>query len=276
MEKYLIKASNFKADAIILDLEDSVPLAFKDRARINIRNFLERGAYKQQVYVRLNSIDSGLLTEDLSCSLHENTTGFMLTKIDDEKDIIYFDKLLTQLEIDNKFEIGSFKLCPLIETSSAVLRIYEIAKASSRITALAFGGEDYLTDLDGLHKDHGMSLIVPRNLIVIAARAAKVDAIDTPYLKIRDMDGFEKEVLLARELGFSGSMTIHPSQIDIANKIYTPTEEEYIQAKRIVEAIKETSKKGLGVAMLDGQLIGPPMEKRAQNLIKKMKSIVEL
>lgn len=273
MTKFLDKAQEFESDALILDLEDSVPHTYKDEARKNINSYLEKGVYKQQVFIRVNSFDTGLLSEDLKYTIHRNTSGFMFTKIIDENDIIYFDKLLTQLEIDNGFEPGKFLMCPLIETGSAVLRAYEIATASPRVIALCFGGEDYLTDLDGLHKEHGTSLLVPRSLIVIAARSAKIDAIDTPYLNIRDSSGFRKEVELARELGFSGMLILHPTQIEIANEVFTPSITEIEEAHRIIDAVETSNRNGLGVTLLDGKLIGPPMEKRAYNVLAKMRRI---
>ena len=273
MKKFLDKAVGFHSDALILDLEDSVPEAYKQDSRVNIREYLEKSAFRQQIYIRTNAIDTGMLMEDLKYTMHENTTGFMFSKSVDEKDIDYYDKLLTQLERDYGFPEGKFKMCPLIETGSAVIRAYQIAKASKRVVALAFGGEDYLTDLDGLHKEHGTSLLVPRSLIVIAARSAKIEAIDTPYLDIRDTGGFKKEVTLARELGFSGALIIHPTQIDIANEAFTPSDEEIEEAKRIIEAVNESKKKGLAVTLLDGKLIGPPMRTRAFNVINKLERI---
>lgn len=273
MIKFLEKAITMNSDAIILDLEDSVPEVYKNDARNNVKKYLDKNIFTQQLFIRVNSIDSGLLSEDLKWTLHDNTNGFMFTKARDENDIIYFDKLLSQLEYDNGFPIGKFKMCPLIETGSAVLRAYQIAIASKRVIALVFGGEDYLTDLDGLHKEHGMSLIVPRSLIVIAARSAKIEAIDTPYLNIKDLSGFKNEVELARELGFSGTLIIHPDQIDIANNAFTPSDEEIFEAERIYNAIEESKKKGLGVTLLDGKLIGPPMQKRAINVLSKINKI---
>lgn len=271
--KFLEKAVGFKSDALLLDLEDSVPDSYKEEARRKIREFLEESRFSQQVFIRVNDIDSGLLTKDLESTLHENTEGFMFTKVQDERDIIYFDKLLTQMEQDNGFKKGKFKMLPLIETGSAVLRAHQIATASSRVVGLAFGGEDYLTDLDGLHKEHGTSLLVPRSLIVIAARSAHIDALDTPFLDIRNTDGFRKEVEQARELGFSGQLLLHPTQIDIANEIFSPSEEEILAARRIVEAIKESSEKGQGTTLLDGKLVGPPMLKRAQKVLAKAERI---
>ena len=275
MTKFLDKAIDFKSDALILDLEDSVPLKDKQKARENIATYLKGKKYSQQVFIRVNPIDSGMLFDDLDAVLHEATDGIMFTKVIDEKDIIYFDKLLSQLENDKGFPNGKFKICPLIETGSAMIKSYDIAIASDRVNALVLGGEDYLTDLDGLHKEHGISLLVPRSLVVMAARTAKIDAIDTPFLDIKNTEGFEKEVKLARELGFSGTLIIHPTQIEIANRNFTPSEEEIDEAKKIIEAIELSKEKGLGVALLDGKLIGPPMEKRAQNIIAKIKRIKE-
>lgn len=273
MQKFLEKARSFRSDALILDLEDSVPETHKPEARKNIRQFLDQNAFCQQVFIRVNSIESGLLNADLRATFHRNTAGFMFSKVRDEKDIIFFDKLLGQMEQEAGFPTPHFHICVLIETGSAVLRAYDIASASPRVVALAFGGEDYLTDLDGLHKEHATSLLVPRSLIVIAATAAGVEAIDTPFLNIRDLEGFAREVALARELGFSGQLILHPTQIEIANQAFTPSEQEITEARRIIAAIEESSRNGLGVAMLDGALIGPPMRTRASNVLEKIKTI---
>lgn len=273
MDKFLDKAVGFHADALLLDLEDSVPEPFKEEARRFIRQYLTDDRFPQQVFIRVNDIDSGLLSRDLAATLHSNTDGFMFTKVRDERDIIYFDKLLGQYEHDNGFPRGKFKMLPLIETGSAILRAHQIATASPRMIGLAFGGEDYLTDLDGLHEEHGTSLIVPRSLIVIAARSAHIDVLDTPYLDIRNSEGFRREVEQARELGFSGQLLIHPSQIDIANEVFSPSEEEIAEARRIVSAIEESSQKGQGTTLLDGKLVGPPMRKRALNVLAKAERI---
>lgn len=271
--KFLDKAVGFRADALLLDLEDSVPVPCKEDARTFIREYLDQNKFPQQTFIRVNDIESGLLTKDLDATLHENTTGFMFTKVKDENDIIYFDKLLSQFEHDHGYEEGKFKMLPLIETGSAILRAYEIATASPRMVGLALGGEDYLTDLDGLHKEHGTSLIVPRSLIVIAARSAHIDVLDTPFLDIRNGEGFRKEVEQARELGFSGQLLLHPTQIEVANEIFSPSEEDVAEAKRIIAAIKESSEKGQGTTLLDGKLVGPPMHKRAINVLAKAERI---
>lgn len=271
--KFLDKATGFKADALLLDLEDSVPIPYKEDARQFIREYLEAGRFSQQTFIRVNDIESGMLTEDLRAGMHANVDGFMFTKVRDENDIVYFEKLLSQMEHDHGFEQGKFKMLPLIEMGSAILRAHQIATASPRMVGLTLGGEDYLTDLDGLHKEHGTSLIVPRSLIVIAARSAHIDVLDTPYLDIRNGEGFRKEVEQARELGFSGQLVLHPTQIDVANEVFSPSDEEITEAQRIVAAIEESSEKGQGTTLLDGKLVGPPMLKRAHKVLAKAERI---
>lgn len=271
--KFLDKAVGFRTDALLLDLEDSVPDPYKSDARKFVREYLDANIFSQQLFIRVNDIESGLLSKDLEATAHPHTDGFMFTKVRDENDIVYFDKLLSQYEHDLGLPKGRFTMLPLIETGSAILRAYQIATASSRMVGLALGGEDYLTDLDGLHKEHGTSLIVPRSLIVIAARSAHIDVLDTPYLDIRNEEGFRREVEQARELGFSGQLVIHPSQIKIANEVFSPSLEEVAEARRIIAAIKESSDKGQGTTLLDGKLVGPPMRKRARNVLTKAERI---
>jgi citrate lyase subunit beta/citryl-CoA lyase len=273
MPRFLEKAAESEADALILDVEDSVPPPNKSEARQNVRKYLESGIYRQQIFIRVNAVDTGLLPEDLRWTAHAATDGFMFSKVNDERDIQHLDRLLTQVEREQDFEPGKFKMCPLIETACAGLHTFRIATASRRMVALAFGGEDYLTDLDGLHRKHGLGFLVPRALVVMAARAARLEAVDTPYLDIRDDEGFTREVTLARELGFSGQLVIHPNQVAIANRIFAPSEDEIREARRIVEAIEEGRKQGLGVGLLDGSLIGPPMEKRARAVLRKIERV---
>jgi len=270
--RFLDKAVGFASDALILDLEDAVPWPHKEQARSNLREYLEADRFPQDVYVRVNAIDTGMLMRDLEVALHRNTSGIMFTKIRDERDIVYFDKLLSQLEGDHGFAQGTFTMCPLIETASAVMRAYEIAIASPRMIALTFGAEDYLRELEGLHLEHGASLLVPRSMIVMAARAAGIEPIDTPYLDIRNLDGLRAELALARELGFSGSLLLHPTHIEPANAAFSPSQVEIAEAQAIVDAIEASSATGSGVALIDGKLVGPPMEKRARAVLKKAKT----
>ncbi|MDB4350696.1 CoA ester lyase [Verrucomicrobia bacterium] len=274
LTKFLEKAKNYDVDALILDLEDSVPKYVKEQARENIKQYLKENSYHQRIYIRVNPIDSGLFTEDLNACLEFGIEGLMPTKIRNRKDIEFIDKFVCEFERSKKIKKNSIKLLPLIETGAAILSAHEIATCSERMSGLALGGEDYLTDLDGLHKEHGTSLIVPRSIVVIAARSAGIEVLDTPFLDIHDHDRYRKELEQSRELGFSGQLIIHPNQIELANKIFTPDESEINEARIIIEAIHQSSKEGNGTTLLNGKLVGPPMLKRAENVIRKIKSIV--
>lgn len=267
-ERYLTNVDSLNADAIIFDLEDSVPVIYKEKARENLRYFFNNHQnHRSRFFVRLNSIESKMLLEDLKYVMLDSVDGFMLTKIYTENDMVYYDKLFSQLENDNGFYNGKFKFVPLIETASAVLDSYKIARSTKRNVALAFGGEDFLTDIVGFHGNPPKGLDYARSHIALAARSAGIIPIDTPYLKVKDIDGFNEEERLSFEIGFGGCQCLHPMQVKYANICFWPTEDELREAKLIVDAIDESSSKGSGVAMFEGRMIGPPMEKRARNII---------
>lgn len=273
-KKLMSSALNSGADGIIIDLEDSVPDIFKEEARNNIRDFLEEGLFSgHTIFIRLNPIESKLLFQDLESVFHPDVTGFMLTKIYSADDMIYYDKLVSQLEIENEIKSDHFSFIPLIETTAAVMDVYKIAKASARTVAIAFGGEDFLDNLTGIHGTPPRAFDYPRAAIALAARSARVFPIDTPYLALDDEDGFIKEESISFEMGFAGCQLIHPKQIKLANKCFTPSEEEVSRSYSIVEAIKLSEQKGSGVAMLDGMMIGPPMRKRAEKVLKYMEML---
>ncbi len=273
-EKFIEKSLTAPADAIIYDLEDSVPAVFKPEARKILRSYIEKGVFKNRtVFVRLNPLESNMLSEDLKYVLHENITGFMPSKIYTAADMDYYDKLITQLEAENNIPIGHFKLTPLIETTSAVMDIYNIAKQTKRTVAVCFGGEDFLNDLEGLHKEPPRSLDYPRAAIAIAARAAGVQPIDTPYLAIHNEEGFIKEENISFEMGFAGIQILSPRQIPLANQCFTPDAEEVERSKAIVEACKQSAAEGSGVAMYKDKMIGPPMRKRAEKVLETMELI---
>lgn len=257
------------SDAIILDLEDSIPEIYKDVARKNLKDYLDEGKFKNKItFIRLNAIESKMLFEDLKYALHKDVDGYILTKIYTAEDMIYYDKLFTQLEIENNLSEYHFSFAPLIETTSAVMDVYNIAKATPRNVAITFGGEDFLDNLEGLHGEPPRAFDYPRAAIALAARAAGILPVDTPYLALNDFEGFIKEETVSFEMGFAGALLIHPKQIELAHKCFTPCEDEIVRSKEIVEAIEEAKKKGSGVAMLGKKMIGPPMRKRAQKVLK--------
>jgi len=274
--RYLESAARSQADSVILDLEDAVPADQTEVARQTISACLEGGMFAhKQVFVRVNPRDSGLLLEDLNAVARKEVDGFVYPKAFRGKDIEAFDAQLELMETGLGIPRGHFVIAPLIETTSAVLHAFEIATASPRVVALTFGCEDFNTDLQGLDTPEGNALFVPRALIAMACRAARVEPIDTVYVKLNDMEGLERNVKLARELGFSGMLIVHPKQIPIAHRYYTPSADEVAHAREVVEKCDLAKSQGSGVAFTGGEFIGPPFEIRARQLLARHKAIEE-
>lgn len=273
-EKFIDKSLDASADALIYDLEDSVPQSCKAEARIILKSYIEKGVFTgKKVFVRLNPLESFEVLDDLEAVVNKDIFGFVPTKIYSAYNIKFYDELLTQLEVKNGIEVGHFKLAPLIETAQAVAEINEIAKASDRIVAVLFGGEDFLNDMMGTHGEPPKAFDYPRAQVAVAARSAGIQAIDTPFLAVHDVDAFIDEEMLSKDLGFSGIQVLSPRQIEPANKCFTPSEEEVNRSREIVAAWKESIKSGSGVAMLNGKMIGPPMRKRAEKILEIMELV---
>ncbi len=274
VDKYLEKAHLIPADALILDVEDSVPPNMKEKARDNVKKILETGRLSdKQIIIRINELDAGMLLKDLGAVLHKDVLGIMPAKIYSEQDMAFFNEVLNQYEYELNLNKGHFKLIPLIETLLSFENINTIADSCDRLIALAFGGEDYLKELGGAHGKDDHTFDYPRTKIAIAAKASGLQAIDTPYLDVHDMEGFSAREQKSKDLGFEGCLLIHPKQIELANSCFSPSEDEFNKAKMIYEAVKKSDEKGLSVALLDGVLIGPPMQKNAFKTLRKQELI---
>ena len=185
------------------------------------------------------------------------------------QDIYFIDKLLEAIEYEKSIKIGTFKLIPLIETTSAVLKADEICKASKRVVGIAFGCEDFVTDLNGIHDPEGNSLFVARSMIAFAARANNVAPIDTVHIKVHDLEDLEKNLILAKKLGFEGMLVLNPKEIPLAHKYFSPSEKEIKQAEEMLVLAEDAYNEGKGVTVINNKFIGPPMVTMAKNILKK-------
>lgn len=273
--KFIDKALTSEADAIILDMEDSVPWDKRADARNIIKEYAKVGLLKQKiVFIRINSMDTQDFVEDISELVLQDVKGFMPSKIDSAEDIVFIDKLLNFMEMKKEMPVGKYMLAPLIETTQALANIDGIARASARLVALCFGGEDYLNDLGSVYTYHAPALMIPRALIANAARSAGLLPIDTPYVNIPDIEGFEKAERQAYENGYAGCLVLNPRQIEAANRAFMPDKCKVEYSRRIIAAVKEAEKvKSSSVVMLDGGMVGPPMRKRAENVIRQIELI---
>lgn len=268
-EKYMLSAFQSEADVLILDLEDSVPFSQKVMARENLLKIAnEATRFNGHIIVRLNSLaDPEQVIEDLKYINIDSVNGFMLPKVNNAEDLLTYEHLIKQ-----QFGENELYFIPLIETSLVILYLKEIAEFK-RVKGLAFGGEDYITDLHGKHGKSTAIFEFARVQIVNAARAFGKKTIDTPFLALDDHAGFMAATENASELGFDGMQCIHPSQLQRLNQLLTPDEVEYEHSIKIVSKIDEAKQSGKGVIIFNGKMIGPPMVKRAQNIINSYELI---
>ena len=172
-----------------------------------------------------------------------------------------------------EYAVGTFKIIPLIETTGAVMNIQDICKACTRVIAVAFGCEDYVTDLKGKHDEDGHSIFFARNMISNGARDCGVIPIDTVHIKVHDLDDLERNLIIAKQLGFEGMLVLNPKELALVNQYFSPSKEEVDWATEMVQLADEAVKEGKGVAVKDGKFIGPPMLKMAKDILKKQKMI---
>lgn len=259
----------YGADSIMFDLEDSVKLDEKDAARFLVYNMLNTIDYGDiEKVVRINPLDTPFGKADIEAAVKAGANIIRLPKSESAKDIEEADHYITLCELKFGIEEGSTGMMAAIESALGIVNAYEIATASPRLVGIALGAEDYVTDLKTTRSPAGWELFAARSQIVIAARAAKIAALDTVYSDINDMEGFCEEVRFIKQLGFDGKSVINPRQIKPVIDIYTPTQDEVVKAERVIQAIKEAEEKGSGVISLNGKMVDKPVVERAVRILK--------
>lgn len=269
----LVNSPVFGSDSVIFDLEDAVSPAEKDTARLLVKNALETIDYGDiEIVVRVNGNDTPFWKEDLKTILPKNPDCIMPPKIQCKDDVEQFDEYISKIEEKEGFSRGEIKLIPLIETALGVENAYEIASASDRVVAIFLGAEDLTANLGAKRTKAGEEIFYSRSRIVVAAKAAQVAALDTPFTDVDDEEGLIKDATFAKDLGFDGKTVISPRHIDNVNKVFTPSEEEIQYAKRVIEAIKQGKAEGKGVISLDGEMIDAPIVARAEKTMEMAKA----
>ena len=245
------KALASGADMVCIELEDGIAIKDKDEARKNTINALKNLKINNDVelVVRVNCqrTKPGLLDLEAFISSKLSVKALMLPKVKTPDEITFIDDLLTDCNMDTDLHV-------IMETNEALENIYDIAHASKRIVALYFGGVDMAAELRVPNSYE--NLIYARSKLVHAGASVGIDVIDVPYLDLEDMDGMKKEAELVRNLGFTGKGSIHPKQINILNEVSTPSKEEIIKAKRIIDQFNASD---TGLVVIDGKLIEKPV-----------------
>lgn len=270
-ERLLNSAARSKADVLLLDIEDSVqPVHNKQIARDMIKKWVSENKFiNHLIFPRVNDRESGELLKDIYQLTIPGVNGFMYPKSKRGEDVYFIDKLLETIEYEKGIDIGTFKIIPLIETAAAVVNAQEICRASKRVIAIAFGCEDFIADLEGIHDDEHQSLFTPRAMIAMAARATGVIPIDTVHIKVHDLVDLETNLIMAKKLGFEGMLVLHPKELPLAHQYFSPNNAEVEEAKQMLQLFEEYQKEGKGVAVKDGKFIGPPMVLAAKKVLNK-------
>jgi len=259
----------FSADGVMIDLEDAVPLAEKDAARVLARNFLRAfGERDTEVFVRINGLDTKYASDDLREVLPALPDGIRLPKADSPEVVERLDTLLTEYEERLRLDIGHFSILPSIESAVGILNCVRTARASRRIVALAFGAEDYTASMEIQRTRSGEELFSARTQVVWAAKAAGVQAIDSVFSDVNDVDGLRAETALIKTLGFTGKSLVNPRQIEVVHEVFRPTPEEIAHAVEVIDAIKRAREMGTGVISLRGRMVDAPVVKRAARTLR--------
>ncbi|MFZ2085888.1 MAG: aldolase/citrate lyase family protein [Candidatus Sulfotelmatobacter sp.] len=269
--KYFINAALHGADAIILDLEDSVHPSEKDAARLLVRNALRAVDFLQcERMVRINQLPLGL--EDLEEIVPESPDLILIPKVETPGQVIDASQKIAEIKA-NYGITRPIWLMPILESALGIEKTYEIATASGEIVALTIGLEDYTADLGVVKTATGAESLFARQRMVNAAHAAGVQAIDSVFGDVGDMDALRAWALTSRAMGFEGMGCVHPLQIPVIHEAFAPTPAEIEKARKIVAAYNEAQQKGLGVVSLGSKMIDPPVVQRALKLMARAQAM---
>jgi citrate lyase subunit beta/citryl-CoA lyase len=267
-ERMLESAQASNADAVVVDLEDSVPERQKAAARTLARRWIPKLASKRRlVFVRVNGLRSGMTRDDLMGVVQKGVAGVVLPKTESAQDLRDLDVLIREAEMAHGVRPGDVRTMPLIESARGVLRCEDIVKASDRVCGIAIGAEDYTYDIGARRDADGVALQHIRGVVVQVATAYGLTSVDTPYVDYKDEAGLEAETRLAKALGLKGKFAIHPSQVGVINRVFTPSKDEVEEARAIVEAYDDGVRRGVGAVSVDGRMVDAPIAERARGII---------
>ncbi|MDD3068489.1 MAG: CoA ester lyase [Acholeplasmataceae bacterium] len=266
----LQNADIFGADGVIFDLEDAVSIHEKDAARTLLDTFLSMYPLNHlEIIVRINQIESSIESKELELIVSDKIDTIMLPKATVSSTMILIGQL-KKIEIEKKLT-KKIQIIPIIEMAESVLEVKDIAKLE-RVNGLLLGAEDLASDLEVSRSIDSLEILMPRAFTILAAKANKIDAIDTPFIHKDDEDGIMKDAKFAKQLGMNAKACIHPNQVEIINDIFSPSKDEIKQAQRIIEAYHKPENMHKGAFSLDGKMVDKPIIDRALKLIDKAKA----
>ena len=274
-ERFLVKSTSLKPDILCFDLEDSVPANDKQVARKLVAEHLasRQEDKESSIYVRINSVDSGLVEEDLNKIIVNGLDGVVLPKINNSQEVIEIADKIEAL-VSKRGISSRIRIIPSIETAKGVINANSIALAHENVVALVFGVFDYLYDMNiDIEYDDSISYYYARSKIPVDAKAAGIEALDGIWQEVNDIDGLLKDAINGRKLGYSGKTLIHPSHINPVHDIFRPTKKQIEWAEKVLAALQDAFEKGntKGAILLDGKMIDAVHYKQAKSVIKAAK-----
>jgi len=262
------KATQLDADTIVMDLEDGVALNNKTVARTTIAEALRMLDFgRRDRLVRLNPPDSGFLDDDIAATAPARPDGFVIPKVESAADVQTVSRKLAAVEAAHGWAENSLRLLAVVETALGIMNLKEIAQADARLDALMFGAEDLAGDIGAVRTRAGWEVFFARSAVVTAAAAYGLQAIDMIFVDFQNLDGLATECRTARQMGYAGKMAIHPKQIAIINREFSPTPAEIERAQRLVAAHRDHQQSGTGAFAFEGKMVDMPLIRAAEHVL---------
>lgn len=259
----------YGSDSLMFDLEDAVSMAEKDAARMLVYNAIKTIDYgKTEIVVRINPLDTPYGKSDIEAMVCAGAHVLRMPKTESAQDVRECDAYIGEMEKKHGIPVGTTLMMAAIEGALGVINAYEIATASDRLIGIALGAEDFCANMKCQRTLGGSELQLARQTLVLAARAAGIDALDTVYSDINNEEQLIYEAKLVHDLGFDGKSVINPRQIAPIHKVFAPAAKDIEKARRIVAALKEAEARGSGVISLNGKMVDKPVVIRAQRVLE--------
>ncbi len=275
VSKFVEKAHTRGADAIVLDLEDAVPIAEKQAARLLVKDSIKlAGKSGSDVLVRINN-DDDMIRQDLEASVMDGLSAIFFPKVERPEQIVELESKISQLERDNSLAPGTVKISVHVEGPLGILNLKHIAASGARIESISLGVDDYSLQMGIRLSDTANELLFPLATIATVSRAFGLTPLGVAgsVAEFSDLEKFRKSAYQARNLGFSGAYCIHPLQVAILNDVFSPSPDEIIWAKSVVECFEEALGNGRASTSLNGKMIDTPVYKQALAALQMAESI---
>ncbi len=277
LKKITKAATQLDVDCVVMDLEDGVALDRKAEARqtvVEAGKTLDFGP--REKWIRINPTSTSWWQDDLTETIEARPNAYVIPKVESAQDLQQICDWLTQAEQERGWKPSSIKLVSIIETAKGVLWLPQIVAATDRLSAMMFGSEDLAGDMGAIRTPEGWEVFYARSAVVTAAAAYRIDAIDTIFADFNDPEGLQKEATVARQMGYSGKIAIHPRQVPILNDAFSPTEAEIEHATKLIAAHDANQAAGTGAFAYKGKMVDMPMIRSAQKILAQAQATGQL